>query len=114
MRQKTSWPVWAWALIAGGILVVGCAGVSVVGLLAYKTSQSTTPAPVPRDEFKKSILGKTESQVLDLLGQPVYTNEVGPSKMWQYEGRTFDPTTGKTDNRVSIFFRGGKVDSVNY
>ena len=99
-----------------GILFVIFVGVGVVSLVFYKASQTvaTQPTPIPRDEFRKAVVGKTEAEVLELFGTPNVTSDSGGQKMWQYTERTYDPITKKTDSLVSVFFRGGVVESVLY
>ena len=47
-------------------------------------SFTTTPRSYQRDEFQKLVVGKTKSQLIDLLGKPTSTSEAGPWEYWQY------------------------------
>lgn len=104
-------------LVVGGLAVVGCAGaVGIVLLVGMNVTTSDPPSTVTvtRDEFRKSVVGKTEKEVLDLHGKPDSTTDSGGLRLWTYSRRTHDPVTGKTDSQVAVFFRDGKVESVDY
>lgn len=106
-------PAWVWLAVAG------LGTVAVVGLLgAYfaLTGPGRGPAPavVPREEFRKALLGKTPDEVIRAVGRPEDTTDDGGRQMWTYRGRTKDPVTGNVDSAAFVHFKGGRVSSVDY
>ncbi len=65
-----------------------------------------------RDEFKAMLMGKTEAEVLKLVGKPGKTSDVF-GKSWTYYGATRDTVTNKKDFSSMLMFQGGKVASVD-
>src|ERR1700722_14314287 len=47
-----------------------------------------------RDEFRKLVVGKTQDEVLSLLGKPTRTTD-GPFTCWNYSKITIDPISEK-------------------
>ena len=85
------------------VLACGCAG-------------SSSVKAIPREEFKRLVEGKTETEVMAAVGTPDETS-VGTSwKRLYYSGRTLDPATGKPDKSISVEIdRGtGKVGRVSF
>lgn len=110
-----------WAVVVGGVLLVGCAvGVAFVGMAYLSVRQereqfgTVGATPIPREDFRKHIHGKTQDEVIAVVGKPDSTGDSDGLISWKYFSRTFDPITGKTDYSVLIFFRNGRVDSVTY
>ena len=75
--------------------------------------KTTTKRAYTRDEVKKLVGGKTEEEVLKLLGKPESTGESGGIKTWFYKSIAKDPTTDKIERRY-ISFDGGKVFDVSF
>jgi outer membrane protein assembly factor BamE (lipoprotein component of BamABCDE complex) len=67
-----------------------------------------------REEFRKLIDGRTQDEVLKLIGKPRRTSEVGPYQYWHYDGVTRDVVTGKLDRNVQLVFEGGRVVRMNF
>ena len=67
-----------------------------------------------RGEFRSLVMWKTEDQVLDAVGKPDTTQELGNMEFWYYRFRTIDPVTNRTDFQAQIVFENGVVTSVNY
>lgn len=87
-----------------------CLGLAV-GLLAGCGTRSVAPGPkvYERDEFRAAVEGKTQDEVLKLLGKPDQTSDTGPDSDWDYRERTYDRVSGKTDFSVRLVFRKGVV-----
>ena len=61
--------------------------------------------PVSSDEeFRAAVMGKTQEEVLNLLGRPDRTTEFSDGPYWVYEKRTFDPISQKVDSSVGLSF----------
>ena len=68
-----------------------------------------------RENFRRLVMGKTEKEVIDALGEPnIKDEEAGGSKLWIYRNRTINPATGKPDEKVNIRFEDGKVVGVDF
>ena len=74
------------------------------------------PAPLPRDQFRALVLGKTPDGVTGAVGKPDETSGGGPARAgaWTYHGRTADPATGKPDAAATLTFENGAVASVTF
>jgi len=68
-----------------------------------------------RDEFRQLVMGKTQDEVIDLLGQPnsFFDAQDGRSSTWYYKARVLDPATGKY-NDGKIEFMDGSVINVRW
>lgn len=89
------------------LLLAGC----------FVSSHDPTPiataqakALLTREEFKAKVMGKTESEILDLIGKPSYTS----GNAWTYHQQTYDKITGKEDHQSVLVFDNGKVEHVIY
>ncbi len=60
-----------------------------------------------RDEFRSVVIGKTGEQIINLIGRPDSTSDMGGRVSWSYDGKTYDPVTGKIDRFVIVVFQGG-------
>lgn len=67
-----------------------------------------------RDEFKKATEGRTKSQILQVLGRPSQTQDLGGMQMWYYNDLTVDPVTGRADSMAQIMFDGERVQQVSF
>lgn len=97
------------------VLLIALAG--LVGCMDKAPPAGDTTATkktYSRDEFKKLVIGKTEKEVLELVGKPDKTSEAGQTKYWHYHDRTIDPITGKADSITQLVFDNGAVSSVNH
>lgn len=71
--------------------------------------------PMPRDEFRKAVMGKTTAEVLKFAGKPESTSDTGTWQSWRYINKTTDPVTGKIDASLRIRFdNDGRVENVNF
>lgn len=68
-----------------------------------------------RDEFEKSLVGKTKDEVTDLVGKPARTSSKNANgeEFWSYDDFTVDPATGKTDRISDVHFKDDKVVRVS-
>jgi DNA repair exonuclease SbcCD ATPase subunit len=66
-----------------------------------------------RDEFRETVVGKTEDQVIQAVGKPDRTSDFGGYSHWYYDGKTKDRFTGKLDNSISIFFADEIAEEVS-
>ena len=68
------------------------------------------------DEFRTTVMGKTEQEVKTAVGSPKRINvkqSLGGSKThWYYVYKTVDPNTGKDIPQTEVVFREGKVVEV--
>lgn len=109
--RKQGVPVWV--VVVAGLFLVAVAsglGVSLVFRLAGPPVK-----PMTRDEFRQAVTGKTEAEVIEVLGNPDGTQD-GSRKLWYYHRRTYDPVTRRTDSHAQIGFatKSGRVDAVNF
>jgi hypothetical protein len=82
---------------------------------AAKNSTNVTSQAMNRADFRNAVLGKTAEQVIQSVGRPDSTQEFGDGPTWYYEGRTYDPVTGKKDSRAQVVFNLDRiVVRVNY
>jgi hypothetical protein len=71
-------------------------------------SQSSQDDLMTREEFQQAVLGKTQQQVIQAVGRPDSTMNVG-FPAWMYNHRTRDATTGNSDTVAQVLFQGGGV-----
>lgn len=79
-----------------------------------KLLQNKRGAKYSRDEFRQLVVGKSRQEVLDLLGRPQATQEGDGFEFWDYQGRTFDPVTNRTDHNAQVEFQNGRVSNVTF
>ena len=101
---------WTWFGLGAGAVAVLLTAVAVFA----PPRPPAGPAVYDRDEFRSLLVGKTEAEVLDLVGRPDSTQDAAAGRAWYYDRRTRDPVTGKTDARVQVLFAGDRVASVNF
>lgn len=132
--RPAAFPAWGIALIVIGvlavcglpILAVCCiAAITAVGIAAntggYPPPGNTRTAPsaltaaparspktLTRSEFESRVKGKTQTQVVEAVGQPFsrLTDNKG-NVTWFYDRRTVDPSTGIVDDKALISFERG-------
>jgi hypothetical protein len=78
-----------------------------IALLVPKGGQTAPVAKnvYPREEFRRLVVGKTSLEVLQAVGKPDGTSDVGDRQLWYYDCRTLEPASGKTDRRATLIFR---------
>lgn len=70
-----------------------------------------------RDEFTKATAGKMKDEIISAVGRPDRTTRDstdGSFENWYYANKTFDPTTGKSDNLAVIVIGFGRFNSVRF
>lgn len=67
-----------------------------------------------RGEFKRRIMGRCESVVIELVGRPDRTQTAGDREYWYFRGRTIDSVTGNIDRSAQVVFETGCVTGVNF
>lgn len=120
-KSRRPVPVWAWSLLSVSLVFAVCVGVFGVGAVAlarpsvYRTFTASTPAKrvYTREEFRELVEGKSEAGVLEAVGRPDDTSDLGSVRFWHYHRTTRDTITGKIDSIAQVEFRRN-VASVNY
>ena len=87
------------AIDKGILLRVFCAAL----LLAAALGIAGCGKAYSRDEFNKLVMHKTPAEVKSAVGEPAWIND-GKPITWIYHDKTFDSTTKKEDDKVSITF----------
>ena len=67
------------------------------------------------DEFRSTIMGKTEEEVKEAVGSPkkiVSKVNTEGKVYWYYVYKTVDPKTGNNIPKTTVVFREGKVVEV--
>jgi hypothetical protein len=113
-----------WVVVAIGSVLAISTVVVVAGGVARKfldKSQSGTPPGTTwtRDDLRAAVVGKSEKEVLALLGRPESTQDTRMAAYWYYSRISYDPIARKVDYRVQIVFGGplntpGVVAAVNF
>lgn len=71
--------------------------------------------PLPREEFRKAVLGKTRAEVLEMLGKPERTAEILGQEVWDYRGVSRDPVAETIDRKAALWFdAAGRVERVTF
>lgn len=78
------------------------------------TPAKTEPKIYTREEFTALLVGKTQDQVIKLVGKPNRTSASGERSTWDYYDRTRDTIADKIDHIAFVWFRNGVVERVNY
>lgn len=67
-----------------------------------------------RDEFRNLIVGKTQKEILEILGKPPNsTQDYGDDVNWYYYNTTYDPITG-TSSGAQVRFKNGICEEINF
>lgn len=117
-----------WVIAAGvGVLVLLCGGATTVGGLlllgtgrvvqaaASDTLGELSTRTYDREELRRLVEGKTEEELVILLGKPARTTELTNGYyLWAYRGLTIDPANGQRDFYTWIRLHRGKVHAVTY
>ncbi len=96
--------------------VASVAAVVLLAVLLGCGGTGSAVKPIPREEFRARLMGKTEAEVLQILGRPKETKDYDGVKVWSYDGFTFDPVTDKQDRSTTIRIDGqtGKIVYVGF
>jgi len=121
MREQKQSPL-LWILIGGGVIavVVGGIAIAVVLVLVFpgKTGSSgginTAKPLMTRDEFTRSVMGKSADEVIAAVGKPDRTSKSGTSETWFYDEKTTDSVTGKVDITAYVNLKDGVVYHVHF
>jgi hypothetical protein len=78
--------------------------------------QVAHPPVMMREDFRFRVdwVYRTRQKVIDEIGRPDYTQDLGGYEYWYYNRRTKDPNTGKVDDFVQVGFDGDRVRSVSF
>ena len=107
------------AIVGGAALLLGALFGGIVGYQVGSGSSATTAATAgkkvyTRDEFRAAVMGKTQSEVIALLGKPDRTSEdTGSGPEWLYYDIRRDPLTGKLDQFTTVRFLHGRVVEIH-
>lgn len=87
-------------------LVVCCSLASVGGCGKNRVS---------RDQFTTMVRGKWSDKAVELTGPPDRTERLTDgTELWYFEGRTFDPASGKNDSVAVIHYSNGACIGVEF
>lgn len=109
-------------LLVVGIAVVMFVAIFLVAALGFGSRDGVKGGAKPeqkvytREDFARLVDGKSEDEVLKLVGRPDKTQEpdrIGRS-FWYYNHITRDTISGKLDSSVQVVFQNGVVDTVNF
>ena len=127
-----------WALISGLVLALGVGLVVLAAVLkggggvqmadqpspqqpapAQRTQPERPPTqeadePVSRARLEEAVSGKTEEEVLAMLGQPAARHTEKGVTVLLYRRITLNPQTGQPDAVSAVAFYQGRVVSVQY
>lgn len=70
----------------------------------------------PRAELRKTLVGKTQAEVREVLGKPDSTRGYDDgTDCWVYEDLSFDPVAEKVDSLLFVRFgKDGRVERVDF
>lgn len=94
-------------LVALAGLLVACAGA---------VNEKPKAKPKTREEMKTLLVGKTKSEVIELLGKPHRTHEERDGGgSFTYKNISHDPVADKTDLYMIVWFDAdGKVERLAF
>lgn len=102
-------------LLAGGLALCGWVAHLWYGVLT-KPRENPPPAvvkpePAPgkvwdREAFRALVLNRGKNKVIEAVGRPARTQDVGQDSFWYYENVTRDRVTGKLDATATVLFQG--------
>jgi hypothetical protein len=83
---------------------------------APQQNDAETKKTYTREEFKQKITGLSGAFVIQELGNPDSTSEVGGTEYWYYSQVSVDLVTGKLDNIVQLVFdpQSKQVTNINF
>ena len=100
-----------------------CGVVGVFGSMAWWISGQGDPAALEaarpggtytQANFKALVMGKSEADVVQAVGNPDMTSADGPAKKWVFLRRTLHPVTGRMDPAATVHFSDGLVVRVTF
>lgn len=108
-----------WGGILFGVMVVfGLGSIAVQHSSQGSTNSSALASSsgnvMSRTDFKRTVIGKTEQEIIAAIGRPSQTQDMGGMQMWYYEERTQDPATGTADHMAQVTFENGRAVGVNF
>lgn len=102
--------------LAVPLLCVAMGVVMVVGTIAVVIVREAIRTPgkplATRDEVRAILVGKSEDEVVKLLGNP--TRKIIDLRIWCYTDIAVDPATGRTDRTTYVEFEYGRVTRVSF
>lgn len=121
-------PRWPLGLaVAGAVLFLAFGVVGLIALVANVGGGKAAPGGTgtaskglpTRQEAERRLVGKTEAEVIRLLGRPLDTNKAVDTPYWHYSyqsGICVDPISGKVDHQITVWFthEGGTVKRITY
>jgi hypothetical protein len=67
-----------------------------------------------RTEFREVVMGKTEQEVLDAVGEPDRKEDKGADDLTSfYTAKTLNPVTRKPDATTAVRFKSGRAEAVS-
>lgn len=123
MKRKQDTQAWVIVLIVFGGLFLLTSGIVIVGAVLFGgvKQQPVNVAPVAtqkvydREELDRLVKGKTEKEVLELLGKPESTKQYADGDTtWTYAEISRDRITNKIDRFMFINFEKGIVKGSHY
>lgn len=90
------------ALVGIGLLWLAVVGVEAVRF-ATGTQHTSGRKPIPLEDFKQKVKGKTKDEVKAMYGPPDRSFPWGETVVWSYDRLIRNPDTGKADT-ASITF----------
>jgi hypothetical protein len=96
-----------------GASVLACLGL-ILSIPAPINHSKAVKTAIPREEFRRIVMSKTQDEVIKAVGAPKATQDSFGVLSWDYANITTDPATSRVDYRVTVYFRRGKVDRVNF
>lgn len=84
--------------------------------LEYIPSQK--PKPIPQDDFRSAVLGKTKSEVIQAVGRPDSTSDLGEIlgnnfSYWDYDDKMLDAASGKISS-ATVRFENNVVEDIMF
>jgi hypothetical protein len=102
-------------LVASALVEKMCESARPSGSMNSEEQSNTNEQELyTRSELKKMLIGKTQEQVIELLGKPSSTADVGGLEMWHYEGISKNEITDTDDLLCQIMFSGNKVETLSF
>ncbi|MFO0846063.1 MAG: hypothetical protein U0797_27390 [Gemmataceae bacterium] len=118
-KAKNKWNglfAWQWHPLTVGLCAAGaallCGAIGLGVLFLWDGPPLLGPPPVPREEFRTSVVGKTRDEVTQALGPPLRTG--GDFVFYSWLSR--DPSTGRADKHIVVRFdvKTGRCVSVDF
>ncbi len=75
---------------------------------------TAAPGIKSREAFKKEVMGKTQVQVMKIIGKPHMIGSGAEGEVWIYKNATFHPVTKDADRTTLVQFDGSRVIEVRF